>query len=311
VASAGASAQTLAMTGTWLIVGCGYTGTQLARTLVARPELAGEVTITRRDGEVARALGAALGVRGARAELAGPAQPRVPRAEHTPRTPHTPPDALHVPPGAIVVCLAPPGGDPAGEIRALLGAARAAARIVYVSSTGVYGPGHGAWVDETWPIAPITDSGRARAAAEAALAEATVPWVALRAAGIYGPGRGLVDRIRAGTYRVIGDGTSHVGRIHVADLVAAIIAAGTTALTGPVNVADDDPAPIGEVADAVAARLGVPPPPRVPVAAVSSEVAGMLTADRRLANRRLRHELGVVLRYPSWRDALEAELAPS
>jgi nucleoside-diphosphate-sugar epimerase len=274
----------------WLIVGCGYTGTQLARTL-ASLGLAGEVAITRRDREVARALGAALGVRGERLDLADPAP------------------ALAVPPEAIVVCAAPPGGDPAGEIRALLALARDAARLVYVSSTGVYGPGHGAWVDETWPVAPITESGRARAAAEAALAGAPVPWVALRAAGIYGPGRGLVDRIRAGTYRVIGDGTSHVSRIHVVDLVAAILASAASAVTGAINVADDDPAPIGEVADAVAARLGLPPPPRVPAAAVPAEVAGMLTADRRIANRRLREELGVALRYPSWRDGLEAELA--
>jgi len=106
-----------------------------------------------------------------------------------------------------------------------------------------------------------------------------------------------------------GDGTSHVGRIHVVDLVAAIVRAGATDVRGPVNVADDDPAPIGEVADAVAARLGLPPPPRVPAASVSPEVAGMLTADRRIANRRMRDELGVVLRYPSWRDGVEAELA--
>jgi nucleoside-diphosphate-sugar epimerase len=278
------------MTRAWLILGCGYTGTQLARTLVARPELAGKVTVTRRDPEVARALGAALGVRGEPADLAS-LDPRL------------------VPAGAVVVCLAPPGGDPAAEIRALAAAAGGAARIVYVSSTGVYGAGGGAWVDERWPVAPITASGRARADAEAALAAAAaVPWVALRAAGIYGPGRGLVDRIRAGTYRVIGDGTSHVGRIHVVDMVAAIVAAGTGAVTGAVNVADDDPAPIGEVADAVAARLGLPPPPRVPAAQVSPEIAGMLTADRRIANRRLRDELGVVLRYPSWRDALAEEL---
>ena len=65
----------------------------------------------------------------------------------------------------------------------------------------------------------------------------------------------------------------------------------------------------GEVADAVAARLGRPPPPRVPASAVAPEVAGMLTANRRIANRRLREQLGVALRYPSWRDALAEELA--
>jgi nucleoside-diphosphate-sugar epimerase len=277
------------MTRAWLIIGCGYTGTQLARALVERPALAADVTITRRDREVARALGAALRVRGERADLAEVG-------------------SLAVPPGAIVVCAAPPGPDPAGELDALVAAAGAASRIVYVSSTGVYGHGGGALVDESWPVAPITESGRARAAAEAALARATVPWVALRAAGIYGPGRGLIDRIRAGTYRVIGDGASHVGRIHVIDLVEAIVRAGTTEATGPINAADDDPAPIGEVADAVAARLGLPPPPRVAAAQVSPDVAGMLTADRRIVNRRLRDELGVVLRYPSWRDGLEAEL---
>jgi nucleoside-diphosphate-sugar epimerase len=277
---------------TWIIIGCGYTGTQLARTLAARRDLAAEVVITRRDAEVARALGAALGVRGERAELAELGQQ----------------GALEVPAGAIVVCTAPPGPDPAGEIRALVAAARDASRIVYVSSTGVYGPGGGAWVDESWPVAPVTESGRARAAAEAALAGAQVPWIALRAAGIYGPGRGLAERIRAGAYRVIGDGTSHVSRIHVVDLVAAILAAGGSAVTGAVNAADDDPAPIGEVADRIAAQLGMAPPPRVPAGAVSPEIAGMLTADRRIANRRLRDELGVALRYPSWRVALEEEL---
>ncbi|HEX3757151.1 MAG TPA: NAD-dependent epimerase/dehydratase family protein [Kofleriaceae bacterium] len=283
------------MTRAWRIIGCGYTGTQLARALVAQGPA--DIAITRRDGEVARALGAALGVRGERLDLAEPALGAASAAPGL------------VPPGAIVVSTAPPGGDPAGEIRALLALARDAARLIYVSSTGVYGPGHGAWVDETWPIAPFTGSGRARAEAEAALAGASVPWVALRAAGIYGPGRGLVERIRAGTYRVIGDGSSHVSRIHVVDLVAAIVAAAGSPATGAINVADDDPAPIGEVADAAAARLGLPPPPRVPADAVPAEVAGMLTADRRIANRRLREDLGVALRYPSWRDGLEAELA--
>ena len=73
----------------------------------------------------------------------------------------------------------------------------------------------------------------------------------------------------------------------------------TSTVTGPINIADDDPAPIGEVADAVAAPLGVAPPPRVPAESVGPEVAGMLTADRRIANARMKRELGVVLRYPT------------
>lgn len=273
------------MSESWFIVGCGYTGTRLARALVGQ---GADVTITRRDGAAATELAEQLGARGLRADLA---QPNTLRGA--------------VPPGAIVVVLAPPGADPAAEIAGLLDAVGGEAkRLVYVSSTGVYAPGGGAWVDETWPLAPTTASGRARVAAEQALAASRVPWIALRVAGIYGPGRGLAERIGAGTYRIVGDGHAHVSRIHVLDLVAAIIAAGRSTYRGAVNVADDDPAPIGEVADAVAAQLGKPAPPRVPVASVSPEVAGMLTADRRIANARLVQELGVVLRYPSWRAAL-------
>lgn len=272
------------MTRPWVIVGCGYTGAYVARALVDRGV---PVTITRRDAAAVETQARQLGARGVRVDLAEPATL-----------------AGVIPDDAVVVCLAPPGPEPVSEIQTLVRAAHRAAKLVYVSSTGVYAPGGGAWVDESWPVNPVTASGRARAAAESALAEATIPTVILRAAGIHGPGRKLADRIRAGTYRVIGDGTSHVSRIHVVDLVAAIVAAGTLPVTGAINVADDDPSPIGEVADAFAAKLGVPPPPRVPPGQVSPEVAGMLTANRRIANRRMKTELGVELRHRSWRDGL-------
>ena len=266
-----------------MLIGCGYVGTKLARRLVGQGE---EVTIARRDPEEVARIASELGVRGVRVDLAQPATL-----------------AGVVPPDAIVVALAPPGDDPAAEIRALVHAAARAQRVVYVSSTGVYAPGGGAWVDEQWPLEPVTASGRARLVAEQALASAAVSWTALRVAGIYGPDRGLAQRIRDGSYRIVGDGSLHVSRIHVADLVTAIIAAGEGAIDGYINVADDDPSPIGEVADAVAHRLGRPSPPRVAPDSVPPEVAGMLTADRRIANHRLKHELGVALQYPSWRDA--------
>ena len=268
----------------WVIIGCGYTGAYVARALVGRGV---PLTITRRDRTAAEELAQQLGARGAGVDLGDPST-----LEGV------------IPDGAVVVCLAPPGHDPAFEIQTLVEAAKAASKIVYVSSTGVYAPASGDWVDERWPIAPTTASGRARATAEAALGQAKVPVVILRAAGIHGPGRKMSDRIREGTHRVIGDGSSHVSRIHVVDLVAAIIAAGTQPVTGAVNVADDDPSPIGEVADAFAAKLGVPPSPRVPADSVSPEVAGMLMANRRIANRRMKEALGVQLRYKSWRDGL-------
>lgn len=269
----------------WILIGCGYTGSRLARVLVGQGV---DLTITRRRAADAEAMAVQIGARGVAVDLGDPATL-----------------TGIIPPGAIVVCLAPPGPAPGAELRGLIAAAEHARRIVYVGSTGVYAAGGGAWVDEQWPIAPITPSGVARVAAEAALAEAKVSHVVLRVAGIHGPGRGLVDRLRAGTYRIVGDGGSHVSRIHVVDLVEAIVRAGHSTITGAVNLADDDPAPIGLVADTLAAQLGVPMPPRVPVDSVPPEVAGMLTADRRIANRRMKEELGVVLRYPSWRDAVE------
>lgn len=285
------SSATPGATAPWVILGCGYTGAYVARALVGREV---PLTITRRDRTAAEETAQQLGPMAGSRAIVG-------RGVDL-----DDPSTLEgvIPKSAIVVCLAPPGHDPAFEVQTLVKAAREAAKIVYVSSTGVYAPAAGDWVDEVWPVAPTTASGRARVAAESALADATIPVTILRVAGIHGPGRKIADRIREGTYRVIGDGSSYVSRIHVVDLVAAIIAAGIKPVTGVVNVADDDPTPIGEVADAFAATLGVAPPPRVSPDSVSPEVAGMLTANRRIANRRMKEELGVQLRYKSWRDGL-------
>src|SRR5215470_2462321 len=119
------------MTRPWLILGCGYTGTQLARALAADPGLAAEVVITRRDREVARALGAALGVRGERVDLADPAA--APGSSAAPASSGSRASSMPlVSPGAIVVCSAPPGANPAAEIRALFALVPDAARVIYI-----------------------------------------------------------------------------------------------------------------------------------------------------------------------------------
>ncbi len=279
---------------TWVIIGAGYTGGVLAERLVKSGD---DVIVTRRQAGAAAAAAQALIPPGGRLHSGFVRSAAVDLADAGTI-------AGAIPDDAIVVCTAPPGDDPVAEITRLVAAAHSAARIVYVSSTGVYGPAHGEWVDESAPIAPHTRAGRARAAAEAALGS---HGVSLRAAGIWGPGRGLVARIRAGTYRIVGDGSVHVSRVHVVDLVEAIIRAGTSKIGGAINVADDAPDPIGIVADTVAAHFGLPPPPRVPADSVDEEVAGMLLADRRIANRRMKEELGVVLRYPSWKSALSGD----
>ncbi len=259
----------------WLVVGSGYTGSRLVTALQAAGD---QITATRRTAHDRP------GVTTLAFDLSRPGA--------------LPQDA------DVLVVLAPPGPAPGDEMRALVAAA-GTPRTVYVSSTGVYGPGGGAWVDESWPLAPGTASGAARVAAERALIE-VVPadqLVILRPAGIYGPGRGIAERIRAGTYRIVGDGRAHISRIHVDDLVTAILAAGRASIGGVFNCADDAPDPVGDVADAIADAIGVPRPPRVDAATVSPEVAGMLLANRRIANTRLRDVLGVSLAHPTWREA--------
>lgn len=278
-----------------VIVGAGYTGARLAGALARAGH---PVWLTRRTADAAAQLAASLGptVHGL-----GVALPDV--------------GALAtVPAGATWIVLAPPV-DAAGTLeRALLAVAATPRHVVYVSSTGVYGPAAGAWVDEAAPLAPMGAAGVARVAAEAVIRARGGPATILRPAGIYGPGRGLVARLRAGTYRVIGDGTSMVSRIHVDDLVRAIAAVvarvdGDPAWPGGVyNVADDEPTPAGALADTLAAQLGLPPPPRVAVADASPEARAMLTADRRIDSRRLRVDLGLVLRYPTWREGMADEL---
>ncbi|MCE9577363.1 MAG: NAD-dependent epimerase/dehydratase family protein [Deltaproteobacteria bacterium] len=290
----------------WVVIGAGYTGARVAAMLDG--SVHGAVIVTRRDASAARSLAAQVGdhARGVGLDLATADRAAI---------------AAIIPAGAIVAMLAPPA-RPDGAAEAEIAAAVVAAgahRLVYVSSTGVYAPGGGAVVDEGFAIAPATTTGRARLAAERAIraAIAAPRRVLLRAAGIYGPGRGVLARLRAGTYRVIGDGRAMVSRIHVDDLAAAVIAAGTVAEetigtgddAGIYNAADDEPCASADYADAAADAIGVPRPPRVPAAEVSGEVTGMLLADRRITSARMQRELGWRPRYPSWRAAIAAEPA--
>ena len=269
----------------WVIAGCGYTGAQLARRLVDRGDA---VIATTRRAERAAELRDWVEV-AVTADLAG-----VDLA------------------GAIVVDSIPPSEPGFEEALVRRCAAGGARRLVYLSSTGVYGRGDGSWFDEDTPTGPLSPRGERRLAAEtAALAEAArvdLEAVALRIAGIYGPGRGVVERIRAGGYTVIPPGDTPVCRIHVRDLCSAIIAAGEIdPLPRSIYcVADDAPTSSREHADGVAQMLGLPPPGDRDLATVPETVRAMMGAGRRISNRRLRDELGVELRYPTWRDGAAA-----
>lgn len=199
-------------------------------------------------------------------------------------------------------------------------------QLLYVSSTGVYGAADGAFIGETWPTAPTSSAGQARLAVEQALratfadlaatpyaaashasanASAPPPRLAIaRVAGIYGPGRYPWDKVRDGTYRLIEGGTSAVSRIHVEDLARALVLLAHHKGDGVFNVADDDPASMKELADAVrAAEPACPAPPLLGAGDVTPEVAAMLLADRRVDASKLKAATGWTPRFASWRDA--------
>jgi nucleoside-diphosphate-sugar epimerase len=178
---------------------------------------------------------------------------------------------------------------------------RAPRWIGYLSSTGVYGDSGGAWVDESAP----TGFGRrsARAAADR-------DWLSLgahvfRLPGIYGPGRSPLDRIAAGgAYRV--DLPGHLfSRIHVDDIVAAVVAA-LHAPAGAYNIADDLPAPQGDVVAYAASLLGAPSPPVVRPDSLSPAARAFYSENRRIANGRAKRLLRWRPLYPSYREGLRA-----
>jgi dTDP-4-dehydrorhamnose reductase len=208
----------------------------------------------------------------------------------------------------------PPG--PTGDVvLALHGSDIAAARDVawigYLSTVGVYGDHQGAWVDETAPARPLSNRSRLRAEAEQAWLEfgsrSGQRVQIFRLAGIYGPGRSALESLRAGTARSIIKPGQVFNRIHVEDiavvLAAAIAGRGAHSIY---NVADDEPAPPQDVMDFAARLLGLPPPPAIPVelAELSPLAASFYAENKRVCNARIKHDLGITLRFPTYREGL-------
>jgi nucleoside-diphosphate-sugar epimerase len=183
--------------------------------------------------------------------------------------------------------------------------------VGYLSTTGVYGDTGGAVVDETAPLNPSGPRQRARVAAEAAWRATGLPVHVFRLAGIYGPGRSALDQVRAGTAKRI-DRPGHVfSRIHVEDAASALLASMARPDPGAsYNVCDDEPAEPASVVAEACRLLGVEPPPLVPFEAAGlSPMARSFWADnRRVSNARIKRELGVRLRYPTYREGLRALL---
>jgi nucleoside-diphosphate-sugar epimerase len=218
-----------------------------------------------------------------------------------------------------ILCTIAPNetGDPAlHTCRDLLGHAP---WLGYLSTTGVYGDHGSGWVDETTPAVPGHARSIARLAAEQAwrdLARKTGARLdILRLPGIYGPGRSAIDQVKAGTARRIDKPGQYFSRIHVVDIASAALAAmnhtgAHTDTAGVWNVADDLPAPNSDVVAHAFELLGRPVPPAIPWEQIAPTLSPMARSfyseSRRVRNDRLKRELGMSLRYPTYREGLKA-----
>ncbi len=211
----------------------------------------------------------------------------------------------------------PPGesGDPVlAALADSLAAAKRLRSVVYLSTVGVYGDHGGGWVDEATPANPGSARGRERLAAERAWqdfgARSGVAVAVLRLAGIYGPGQNALIQIARGKARRIVKPGQIFNRIHVADIAQAIDAALTRQAPGICNVADDEPSPPGDPLSFAAQLMGVEPPPEIPFAQAAPAMSPMALSFwqecRRVRNDKLKRELGVTLRYPTYREGLRA-----
>lgn len=187
--------------------------------------------------------------------------------------------------------------------------------VGYLSTTGVYGDTGGTMVDEEAACNPTSDRSRYRVAAEEAwlalCREAGVPVHIFRLAGIYGPGRSALDNVRAGRARRI-DLPGHLfSRIHVDDIATVLRASIARPNPGRTyNVCDNEPASGADVVAHACGLLGVAPPPlvRLDDAGLSPMARSFYNDNRLIDNRRIREELGVSLRYPTYREGLRAIL---
>jgi nucleoside-diphosphate-sugar epimerase len=188
-------------------------------------------------------------------------------------------------------------------------------KVVYLSTSGVYGDCQGEWVDETRPPAPMADRAKRRLDAE----QRWLAWgrergcsvVILRVAGIYGPGKLPVDRLRSAQPMVAEADAPITNHIHSLDLVRIARIAMQRGVPGEVyNVSDGAPEPMTRYFNQVADFLGLPRPPVISLAQAQRQLSpGMLSylrESRRLSNRKLINELGIELDYPDLHRGLAA-----
>jgi nucleoside-diphosphate-sugar epimerase len=207
-------------------------------------------------------------------------------------------------------------GDPVfDEMEAQIRALPALQWIGYLSTTGVYGNLEGDWVDENSPYNPSGARGERRVEAEKSwlglFDEFGLPVHIFRLPGIYGPDRNQLVSLKNGKARRISKPGQIFSRIHVSDLAAILSASMNKPCPGSIyNIADDAPAPPEDVVAYAAELLGMPPPPIQDFESADlSPMARSFYADsKRVSNEKIKEELGIQLKYPTYREGLTALL---
>ncbi|UZR30686.1 SDR family oxidoreductase [Methylococcus mesophilus] len=287
------------MTRTVLIVGCGDIGSRVARLELAAGQ---RVLGMARSPETAARL-AAQGIGAIAGDLDKP-------------------DSLAGLKGGWITLyhLAPPPTSGTGDPRlaALLESLPEGSlpkKVVYISTSGVYGDCGGDWVSENRAPNPRTERSRRRWAAEQYLGtwglRHGITAVILRVPGIYGPGRLPLERIRAGVPVVREEESPYSNRIHADDLANVCFAAAERpAAEGVYNVSDGHPTTMTDYFYRVADRFGLPRPPAISLEearrVLTPAMLSFLEESKRLDTGRMTRELQPKLLYPDLESGLAA-----
>jgi nucleoside-diphosphate-sugar epimerase len=277
-----------------LILGCGYTGKRLAQ-LLTRQSI--EVNVTNRSGNAIAGLSVPVF---AFAYTAGEAK-LLPDAAFR--------DVTHV-----LSTIAPDaqGIDPvAASLMPTLQRLNLD-WFGYLSTTGVYGDTQGAWVTEESPVASQNLRSQHRVNIEATFLKSGLPAHIFRLPGIYGPGRNIFERLRAGTVNHIHKPGHVFSRVHVDDIAQALWLSMRSPQPGSIyNIADNEPSEPSTLILEGAKLLAVTAPPAQPLdeATLSPMAASFWQECRRVSNRKMKQNLGVQLSYPTYREGLAACLA--
>ncbi len=229
-------------------------------------------------------------------------------------------DAPEVPVhGKQVYYFMPPQGGGKSDYRMLnfcqkLSADNCPGKVVYISTSGVYGDCGGALVTEETPINPQTTRALRRASAESQLQELAeklgFELIILRVTGIYGPGRLPVSRIMQGHPVLLPEDASYTNRIHAYDLVQVCLAAMDRGEHGDIfNVCDGQESSMTDYFLAVADLYELPRPKQISMAEAEKEMNPLMLSyqkeSRRMSNKKLLEKLGIELQFPTLAEGLE------